>query len=393
MCAADDRLWVPATINGKPARLGFDTGASDVILWRSGAERLGLKFTAPQTNMALAPGKVPLGETEECTLRLWGMKVRTRFYVIDLPDFLHPTNFDGLIGWNPISRNVVRIDAAERKISFLRALPKEESHWTRLRVHVQSAILQLEMPTRDKTKEILEVDTGDDRGVALAPHRWEEWKSVHPLQAETLNAFFMPGSGIVVAEETWAKELSLGPIVLHEVPVSEASPTQAALGSPQFAGTLGLAALKQLDLIVDGKHGWAYLRSKSSGAFAYEHNRAGAVFVPADLDRDQLVARVLDGSPAYEAGVRNGDILLNIDGSDFSHLQKGSDNQPNRAFHERPAGSKVSLTLQRGGQTFKTTVTLREIIGPQESGLNETATSSKATDSHGAHSLRSERRS
>jgi hypothetical protein len=47
---ADERLWVPAKINGRSVPLGFDTGASDVLLWRAGAQRLNLKFTAPQTN-------------------------------------------------------------------------------------------------------------------------------------------------------------------------------------------------------------------------------------------------------------------------------------------------------------------------------------------------------
>ena len=366
---AEERLWVPAKINGKPARLGFDTGASDVILFRAGAQRLNLKFTAPQTNAVLAPGQVPLGETEECTLKLWGMKVRTRFGVVDLPDYLHPTNFDGLIGWGPISRNIVQIDAVELKITFLRDLPKDVSNWTKLQLRADSPILLLETSSGDKTPQILEVDTGDDRGIALAPQKWAEWKTAHPLRPQTLTAFFTPGSGIVVAEEAWAEQLLLGPLILTDVPVSEAAPTQAAFGSPQFVATLGLAALKRLDFVVDGRHGMAYLRCKMTPPSAYEHNRAGVVFVPADSHGPRLVARVLENSPAYEAGVRNEDILLSIDGSDYSHLRAGADLHPNQAFHERPAGSKVTLTLKRDSQTFQATVTLRQILGPEHTKL------------------------
>ena len=47
------------------------------------------------------------------------------------------------------------------------------------------------------------------------------------------------------------------PLILTGVPVTEASPTQVALGSPGFGASLGIAALKRLDFIVDGKHAMA----------------------------------------------------------------------------------------------------------------------------------------
>jgi C-terminal processing protease CtpA/Prc len=38
----------------------------------------------------------------------------------------------------------------------------------------------------------------------------------------------------------------------------------------------------------------------------------GAVFTPPGLQGDDLVARVVDGSPAHEAGIRNADVLLRV---------------------------------------------------------------------------------
>jgi len=39
-----ERFWWNGQINGKPVRLVLDTGCSDLVLWRSAADRLGLKL-------------------------------------------------------------------------------------------------------------------------------------------------------------------------------------------------------------------------------------------------------------------------------------------------------------------------------------------------------------
>ncbi len=68
--AAEDRLWVPAKVNGKPVKLAFDTGAEATILFRETAERLGLRVTNAPSAMNPSPGRLTLGRTETCDLTL-----------------------------------------------------------------------------------------------------------------------------------------------------------------------------------------------------------------------------------------------------------------------------------------------------------------------------------
>jgi hypothetical protein len=352
---AADKILIPAEINGKPAQLTFDTGASCSILFPASAQLLGLKFTAPPTNASLAPGQVPTGYTEEFALRLWQTNVRTRFGIIVLPNYkLGEVHFDadGAIGWGSISSNIIQIDAARLKMAFLPRLPEKVATWTKIPLPTNSDVLRLELYRGDKTNEIVQVDTGDTVGVALSPDKWREWKAMHPKQPLTLHAFYMAASGVVVKEEAWADELVLGPLILTGVPVTEASSTQMALGSPPFGASLGIAALKRLDLIVDGINGMAYLRPKTTRPPAYQHNRLGAVFLPADSQSDTSVAQVVEGSPAYEAGVRNGDVII-------------PGPKPKADRDKAPAGTKLALTLKRGSETFKTTATLRDIVAPE----------------------------
>ena len=71
---------------------------------------------------------------------------------------------------------------------------------------------------------------------------------------------------------------------------------------------------------MDGKTGVAYVQPHPGPRAPYQHNRLGAIFAPGDAS-DDLVAFVLDGSPAYEAGIRNGDVLLKIGDLDATKWQ------------------------------------------------------------------------
>jgi S1-C subfamily serine protease len=184
----------------------------------------------------------------------------------------------------------------------------------------------------------------------------------------------MGGSGVVVGEEAWAEKFSLGPMILNEVPVQPASRSDVATGSAHspYQATLGLTALQRLDFIVDGGAGIAYVRPRSGPFPPYLYNRAGAVFTPRDPGRDksnQLVAHVLEDGPAYQAGIRDGDIVLKLGQQWATNWTEG----PTGAATKRPAGSKLELTLKRGEKTFSSVVVLRDLFPPAASSTNESA--------------------
>ena len=363
---AEERIWLNAEINHKPVRLIFDSGATKLILFPKTAQRLGLKVTPPPPEVAPDPGEAVGGTTEECTLTLHGTTVRTRFSVLEKPAYLHWTHEDGVVGWQPVSENIFRIDARARTATLLRKVPEEAAFWTKLHVRTQS-VLCLELPADRGATSVIVIDTGSAGGVALHPRKWREWRSAHASQPATIEAYFMPGAGLTVKELTWATELAFGPLLLTSVPVMEANSAQMALGSAQFDALLGLAALKRLDLIVDGKQGLAYIRPKKTPPPPYEHNRLGAAFVPRGSQDDDLVATVVDSSPAAEAGIRNGDVLLKIGELDVTRWRTDPAVLPLSRFWMRPAGTKLDLTLRRGDMTLKITVVLRQILPPDTS--------------------------
>ena len=144
-----------------------------------------------------------------------------------------------------------------------------------------------------------------------------------------------------------------------------ANVAEQAMGSTGFEASLGLAALQRLDLIIDGDLGFAYLRPKSTPPPPYEHNRLGSVFVPSDLQGGDLLARVIAGSPAYQAGIRDGDVLLKVGDLDVTQWRTDPKILPLSRFWEGPPGTRLELTLKRGTKTSRKTAVLRQILSSE----------------------------
>jgi hypothetical protein len=360
---AEERLWVDATINGQQAHLIFDTGADRLILFRKGAERLGLQITEPQPDLAPPPGAVTLAATELCEVTFLDNSIITSLGVLEMPSYLD-MQADGVLGWGMFSKSVVRIDSISSKVELLEDAPEQLDNWTKLKLRTNSGYLSFEVPHANARPGLVLVDTGFAGGVAVPPATWQAWNTIHPEAPTTLDSYFMPGAGLVVKEETWAGAIGFGPLLLTEVPMMEANQAQLALGSVGYEASLGLAALRRLELIIDGTRDVAYVRLKSTPPPPYQHNRLGAVFVPANPHNDDLVARVAKRSPAHDAGICNGDVLVKIGKLDATKWRSDPAIMPLSQFWTQPPETKLALTLKRDSQTYTTIVMLRQILAP-----------------------------
>ena len=362
--AADDRIWIDAKVNDKPAHFIFDTGAPGYVLFHNGATRLGLSVTNLDKAASGAPTSPFTSYSEQCTLTLQDDTIKMWFWILDLPAYVR-LPADGVFGWPCVSNCVTVIDAEALTMQRLSHMTiKDTKDWIKVEVQANSQYLYLILPQPGNQETTIAIDTGSPQGVKLKPAKWREWKSSHPNQPLTMNAGYMPGAGIVVSEESWAKELSLGPVKLTDVVVTEANSVNVSLGALNYEATLGIAALKRLDLIIDGAHSIAYLRPKKGTAPTYKHNRSGVVFVPRDAQSDDLIAHVVKDSPAYIAGIRDNDVLLKIDEHDVQDWRQNPNPKINTPMIDQPPGTKIQFTLKRGDKTFSANVVLKDILSP-----------------------------
>ncbi|HEY3857839.1 MAG TPA: tetratricopeptide repeat protein [Verrucomicrobiae bacterium] len=255
-----------ASINGHPARMFLDTGASSTVLFDSGAKRLGLK-----------PGEisepVPItidGQTFTAPLPIFKPQVQ---WYYRLAFAKSEGSLEGLVGWPEIRDNILVFDADNRVIRSVEQLPPETAGWLKLKVIPDSWLL-LEVPLAHRRTGIVEVDTGSPFAFQMPPRQWKEWTTMHPGVPVSSHWGGVASFGVGRYRTAWADEFRLGPMTLTDVPVQDMMNSEVAFlqGKKPTADALwviGLYGLTRMDLIVDGKNGWAYVHPRSGTGLPY----------------------------------------------------------------------------------------------------------------------------
>jgi len=366
---ATERITMEVKVADQPALFGLDTGSEVTLLLDSGARRLGLEVELPPTGARVEPGSVRVGRTERCRLEIGSSADIVRLPVVSLPDYLEP-KVDGLIGWDILRQVVVVIDTPGKRISMQNELPAGVSDWSRWKIRPGAKRLIVEIPSSDVRPETIMIDTGSPSGVELAPSRWQPWSAAYSNLPATLNSAFIPGVGIVATEERWAPLFDLNGMKFQEIPVGRYGAMVQHDPEDRHAATLGLCALRRLSWVIDGRNDRLYFQSNGPprGPNTYEYNRLGAVFIPGAGQGDVLTAQVFEASPAYHAGIRDGDILLRIDDLDARAWRTDPRIQKPGKFWSRPAGTVLRLGLRRRDKMFNVTLVLEDIF-PSHFGL------------------------
>jgi hypothetical protein len=364
LATAEVRITQNARINGQPVKLGFDTGSERTCLFMPAARRLGLKVTFPSLAGKALPRQVVGGSSEECEFSLPGITMTTKLWVYDPPQGIS-MDVDGVLAWHTVSDHIFRISLEANSVTILPALPEDLASWTKWPIGPHK-VLTMEVSEPDGERGLVLIDTGALSGVQLNSQRWRRWREGHKDLPATPVAFFSPGSGLLIREECWADNLEIAGFSIADVPVMQGRPDGESFIPSGWEATLGFFGLSRFEAIVDGAAGNLYMRPVSTSPRPYSHNRLGAVFTPGkDLAGEELVGYVVEGSPAYLAGIRSGDVLLSIDELDVTKWRTDPRVLPLSRFWERPAGTRLHLALQRQTRRFECVVALRDILCPR----------------------------
>ncbi|MCG6156381.1 aspartyl protease family protein [Rubinisphaera margarita] len=351
-----DRILVNARINEQPVRLLYDTGASFSAILSSAAERLKIEIDA-QREQQLGNYRVPIGRTAPVEFAMFGQTMTTPLRVVVSP---RKAPFDGVLSWRNVNSAHVLIDGYDRRVLTLNRLP--ERGWQRWQLEAENSQLFFAVTHEGKEMGRVFVDTGTSCGLRLSPQLWRQWREEHPEAGVTLETFQYFVGDVESYELSWAEEFSLGDLTFRDVdlsviPESEEDMAIDAAGK-EFIAMIGIRALRNLRIIISREEKMLLTQPIAS---IPDHNRLGAVFIPDPDDESVLRCRVLDGSPAAKAGLRNGDVLASIDDFNFSGRDESGPRNPS-TFFSGPAGTRLAIAVRRDGELLDVQVQLEDLL-------------------------------
>lgn len=351
--AQEHRWATDGAINGRPARLVLDTGVSFPLAMQSRATAdFGIELDEARPIEPAMEGVVA-GFSKAARIELPpGYEAEDAVFAIleDGPEALE-WDFDAIIGWPGMSGNLLHYSRTGGITMSGAGMDVAASGWAAFPM-IDSNVLVLDAGEGGAPLPVL-IDTGWSGGVQLSPGLWQSWRARHAELPHTVISTFSPAFGLVTMEQVLAERLEIGGLVLHHVLVSEAPPSEAR-GAVQPEAVLGLAAFANHDLLIDGPARNVRVAPVGQTPFEPDYNRLGATFTPGTM-----AARVAPGSPADSAGVRDGDVLVAIDG-----LSPGeyAARVTTHGVWEQPAGTLVTLTLDRAGTRLIRSVTLQDFL-------------------------------
>lgn len=357
LSSTGDAFMIDVTIDGQgPFPFALDTGAADA-LDADLAQALGLAVRGRLAGQGAGEGRLEIGLARAGLVEIGDLALRDQLFRV-LPlggagsDPAPP--YRGLLGHDFFDRFVVRLDQARQEL-----VASEPAAWP-------GAAPGLEVPLDfhgslpvvdgaiDGVAGRFVLDSGQANTLTLfrpflvrtgLEHRW-------PV------AFTAPvGWGLggdIVAEVTRGALLSLGPVAVRRPILYLSRQRSGAFADPALAGNVGQGALARFNLTLDYAARCAWFEPLPG------FDTADALHMMT-LKRSfggYTVLSVLAGGAAAAAGLRPGDVIERIDGSDALHLDETT---LNRVFG-RSSGTRLGLSVRSRGRLRDVVVVLRPSV-------------------------------
>jgi hypothetical protein len=346
-------IMLKALVNDQPVRLLIDTRSGSTALFAHAAKRIGLEWTPPA--QAPAPGRLAAGRSHVARFDTGSGPVPFVFNVADVPQY-EQAGIDGVLSWTNLKGEILFLDGERRQFAAIAAIPEWAKDWPRYPIKTGTSGLVMQTGNSD-----ILIDTVNDAGLVLGEQQWRKWTRQQAGAPYTLKAYRIPQKGPVVERVYHAERFTAGSFELGTILVERDSGSSAA----DYDLSLGLEALSRLLIIADIPNGVVYVKPSQTAPSPPDYNRLGAVFIPRNPDTaGMLTAVVADGSPAAQAGIRDGDALLRVDDLDVTQWRSQPGILPLGRFWAQPAGTRIPLEIQRNGKALQIEVTLGDFLNP-----------------------------
>ncbi len=367
--AGDNYVLIKARVNGSgPLSFILDSGAgSGLVLYFKAAQALSLKREGKGKGGGSGEGTFETSSIRGASLSFPEVEMTNQTFVVFPPENKPPALdrvVDGVIGSALFSRFVVEVDYQSRVVNLYEPKAYQytgsgESIPIRILSNLPFALARIPIEGRKPLEGEFMVDIGAGRFTVILNTPFVESNNLLAAAQKTIAE---PGAGGVGGDVKLLvgrlPRLQLRGFTLANPVVHFAQDRQGALASSEFSGVIGGELLRRFRVIFDYAHKRMILEPNGGLSEPFEYDMSGIRLRAEGQDFKTLrVRRVVENSPATEAGVREGDLISAIDGKPTAEL---SLSQINQMFKQE--GKEYLLEIIRGKEKKAIKLKLRRLI-------------------------------
>jgi hypothetical protein len=359
----DTEVMIKVRINGKgPFLFYLDSGGHDILSPRL-ARELGIKIEGSGKSGGAGESRVETGYAKVASLDAGGAVLRNQTVLIleTSPPEVVGEKIGGLLGLEFFERFVTHIDYASNQVTFEdpRRFGAGERRAAGMPVPFKFYDHMPQVAGRfDDLPALYDIDTGSGQTVTMTRPFVERTglRARYPDAVTMVDGFGTGGptrSTIVRA-----RSLALGPEEVPRPAASLSTAQRGAFSDPFYAGNVGNGALRHFAVTFDYPHQILYLaRVAHPDLSDYGYNRTGIILV---LDHGRLkIVDASPGTPAADAGLRAGDIVTRIAGSD---LARRTLRETRQMLKQVSVGRPLQVGFMRNGVPRSVTLIPRDLV-------------------------------
>jgi hypothetical protein len=154
-----------------------------------------------------------------------------------------------------------------------------------------------------------------------------------------------------------AKELRIGKVVTRDLVIRLSTQKKGLTTSSEMAGLIGPDVLSQFDLTVDYSRNRIIFEKNKRYGKRDSYDRAG-MWMGQDGEHF-VVVDVIKGGPADDAGIKQGETILAVDGVSTDQLVLP---EVRERMRREAVGRRITLSIMSSGTKHTAVVTLRDLV-------------------------------
>jgi gag-polyprotein putative aspartyl protease/PDZ domain/Aspartyl protease len=358
----DNRVFVEVRLNGRgPFHFVLDTGAGGFSVVESVARELGLKIEDAREGQGVGEKRVRDGRTQISRMQVGDLELTNlEFEVLRASDsgqVFGTKPLDGVFGLELFRHVVVKHDYVHKTLTF--TLPdKYDYKGSGAIVHFElAAQIPLVEAELDGVRGTFGVDTGARSSLLLYGPFTEQNKLKEKYDAKLEGVTGWGIGGPVRSLLGRAKELKIGEVSVHDIVIRLSTQKAGSTTASTKAGLIGPDVLSQFDVTFDYPRSRIIFEKNADYGRRDGYDRAGVWM--GQSGKHFAAVDVIAGGPAAEAGLKQGDSILAIDGVDTEKLILPDVRE--RVRREAP-GKNLTLLVDSNGKERTVTITLRDLV-------------------------------